>query len=65
MLDLLNDYIFTIDKDKDISCAKMDRVCPAFDRGVEGIVMIRITMTTVTIDLFTVKKNIFRFSSLQ
>ena len=37
VLDLFNDYIFAIDQDENISRAKMHRVCPAFDWGVEGM----------------------------
>ena len=37
VLDLFNDYIFAVDQNQNISCAKMHRVCPALDRRVEGM----------------------------
>ena len=50
MLDLFNDYIFAIDQNQNISCAKMDRVCPALARRVEG-------MPRRSYDLFAIDKD--------
>ena len=35
MLNFLNNYILTIDKDENITSTKMYRICPALDRGIE------------------------------
>ena len=37
VLNLLNNYIFAVDEDKDISRSEMDRIRPTFDRGIEGM----------------------------
>lgn len=37
VLDLFNDYIFTVDQLKDISGPKLAGLCPAFYRRIEGM----------------------------